>query len=616
MADMHPAAAPPGVQVPPMVLEVIEGAIESALREMEALVDRTARSTVMREANEHVPAIYDARGRAIASVSFTANVDPIFVHWAPSEVRPGDVFLWNHPYQSCGGIGHLPDLCLTLPVFHAGRLVAFVQELGHLQDVGGASVGSMVQAATEVFQEGLLVPPVKLLEGGRRNEAVFAILRANTRFPDLMDGDVDAMIGGCRLGHDRVAWLCAQHGAEVVEAAFEALLARCERTLREEVFPRIPDGRYAYEDFVEYIGVSPQEPREFIRIALALQKSADRLRFDFTGTDAQVRGAINFPADERFYARALVTTFKSVIPEGLVINDGVLRCIDVTLPRGTVLSPEFPAACSYRHYPLIRSFSVALGVLARAMLGQVPQGADNMSGVSFAGLRADGSRWYLSMPLGGGSCGRPFADGTDAVLMTPGRNVPCEYLETYYPLRVHEFGLNSGSGGAGLHRGGLGYRIVLEFLEDATLSVRTDRHYLAPAGVNGGRAALPASFVLDAGTAAERALPGKRDGIPVKAGMRLLVTSPGGGGWGDPLRRDPALVERDLRQGLVDEAAVREVYGVEPGDAAATERRRAGLAARRGALPMFDRGEAFAGYLREGRLALAVADDEPPAKGF
>ena len=612
------ASARPGSRsrpLSPMLIEVVEGAIESALREMEAQVDRTARSTVMREANEHVPAIYDAVGRSIASVSFTANVDPILKLWASDDVHPGDLFLWNHPYQSFGGIGHLPDLCLTLPVFHEGRVVAFVQEMGHVQDIGGMQVGSMVQRATEVFQEGLLIPPVKLFEQGRRNDAVWQILRSNTRFPDLLDGDVDAMISGCRLGAERIEWLCRQHGTDDILAAFDMLLERCERSLREDVFPRIPDGRYTYEDFIEYVDVSPEEPRQFIRIAMTLEKRQDRMHFDFTGTDRQVKGAINFPADERFYARALVTTFKSIVPEGLVINDGVLRCVDVTLPKGTVLSPEFPAACSYRHYPLIRSFSVALGVLARAMLGQVPQGADNMSGVSFSGEFESGERWYLSMPLGGGSCGRPFADGTDAVLMTPGRNVPCEYLETYYPLRAHEFGLNPDSGGAGLRRGGLGYRIVIEFLRDARLSVRTDRHYLAPAGVNGGRAAKSAEFVLNPGLDNERRLPGKLDGVSVRAGEQLLITSPGGGGWGDPLARDPALVELDVLRGLVTPDAATKFYGVIPGDARATTELRSERLVSGRVLPMFDRGEAFYRYLADGVLTLSVPDDQPPAPG-
>jgi len=599
----------------PMVIEIIEGAIESALREMEAQVDRTARSTVMREANEHVPAIYDARGQSIASVSFTANVDPILKLWAPEDIKPGDLYVWNHPYQSFGGIGHLPDICLTVPVFHDGRLVAFVQEMGHVQDIGGMAVGSMIQKATEVFQEGLLMPPVKLVDAGVRNEAVFKILMANTRFPDLLEGDVDAMIGGCRLGAERIKWLCSMHGSQTVLDVFDVLLLRCERALREAVFPKVPNGRYVYEDFIEYVDVSPEEPRQFIRIALTLEKSDTGMRFDFTGTDSQVRGAINFPADERFYARALVTTFKSIIPEGLVINDGVLRCIDVILPKGTVLSPEFPAACSYRHYALIRSFSVALGVLARAMQGQVPQGADNMSGVSFSGERASGERWYLSMPLGGGSCGRPFADGTDAVLMTPGRNVPCEYAETYYPLRIMEFGLNPDSGGAGKHRGGFGYRILVRFLEDTRVSVRTDRHYLAPAGVNGGRAAKSAEFVINPGTAKERSLPGKLDGTPVRAGDVLLITSPGGGGWGNPLERDVAQVELDLRRGLISAVCAEHLYGVLPGDSAATQSNRRELERAQGPLPMFDRGERFAHYARQGLVSLSVPDSEPIASG-
>lgn len=599
-----------------MVLEIIEGAIESAMREMEAQVDRTARSTVMREANEHVPAIYDAQGRSIASVSFTANVDPIIRLWKPEEVRPGDVFVWNHPYQSFGGIGHLPDICLTVPVFSDGRVVAYVQEMGHVQDVGGALVGSMIQTATEVFEEGLLIPPAKLIDDGVPNVALLNVILANTRFPDLLRGDIDAMIGGCRLGAERLQWLCEQYGTDVVEHAFEGLLHRCETALRSEVLPKIPAGRFTYEDFVEYVDVSPSEERDFIRIALTMERRDDRLHFDFSGTDRQVKGAVNFPADERFYARALVTTFKAFLPEGLVVNDGVLRVVDVRLPKGTVLSPEFPAACSYRHYPLIRSFSVALGVLARAMAGQVPQGADNMSGVSFTGSHPDtGARWYLSMPLGGGSCGRPFADGTDAVLMTPGRNVPCEYAELYYPLRVHEFGLNPDSGGAGLRRGGLGYRILLEALSPLTVSVRTDRHYLQPAGVNGGCAAKGADFVLNPGTSSERLLPGKQDGVSMRAGDKLLITSPGGGGWGDPLLRSIDLVELDVRRGLVTVEAAKRDYGVVVDDAAETDRLRKSLLSTRRPLPMFDRGARFKEYAELGKLSLTVSDEEPIARG-
>lgn len=598
-----------------MVTEIIEGAVESTLREMEALVDRTARSTVMREANEHVPAIYDAEGYAIASVSFTANVDPILKLWPREEIKPGDLYVWNHPYQSYGGIGHLPDICLTRPVFFDGQLVAFVQEMGHVQDVGGMAVGSMVQQATEVFQEGLMIPPIKLIDGGDRNHAAFKIMIANSRFPDLLEGDVDAMIGGCQLGADRIRWLCEMHGVATVQSVFQVLLSRCERALREEVFPKITDGRYAYEDFIEYVDVTPTEPRQFIRVALAMEKSADGIHFDFTGTDRQVSGAINFPADERFYARALVTTFKSIIPEGLVINDGVLRCVDVTLPKGTVLSPEFPAACSYRHYPLIRSFSVVLGVLARAMNGQVPQGADNMSGVSFYGTRPDGERWYLSMPLGGGSCGRPFADGTDVVLMTPGRNVPCEFIESYYPLRVLEFGLNRDSGGAGMHRGGLGYRIVLSFLEEMSISVRTDRCYLAPAGVNGGRAARPAEFIINPGQDDERRLPGKLDGTAVKAGDQLLITSPGGGGWGDPLHRKYEDVFLDVSRGLVSLESAKQFYRVIPGDELKTDELREIALKEQGSLAMFDRGECFYSYQEQGLVSLQTPDSEPTARG-
>lgn len=592
----------------PATLEIVEGVLESAMKEIEAQVERTARSTNIREANDHVPAIFDARGRSVASVSFTANVDPVLKRWRPEDVHPGDVFLWNHPYESDGGIGHLPDLCLTLPVFVDGRLVAWVQELGHVQDIGGIVPGSLSQTATEIFQEGLIVPPLKLYERGLRNEAVHRLLLANTRFPDDMEGDIDAMLSGARLGVTRLEWLCAQHGVANVERAFEVLIERCRRTLLEAIFPQIPDGSYEYEDFVEYVDVSPEEPRPFIRIFLRMTKSADRLLFDFTGTDAQVRGSINFPADARFYARALLSTFKALQPD-LLVNDGVLDVVEVRVPEGTVLNPRFPAACSYRHYPLIRCFSVVLGALARALGGRVPQGADNMSGISFSGVRpGTGQTWYLSMPLGGGSCGRPAADGTDTVLMTPGRNVPSEYGETFYPLRIREFGLNPDSGGPGRHRGGLGYRILIEFLAPARVRVRTDRHYLEPTGVDGGMPGGTAQFVINPGTPRARALPGKSDAGEVEAGDVLLVTSPGGGGWGDPLERAADLVELDIQRGLVTPDAARRHYGIVAGDPAATAALRRELATRRGPRPMFDRGDRYRDYVRRGVIQPRTSD--------
>ena len=601
-------------QLTPMLLDIVEGAVESSMKEIEAQVERTARSTNIREANDHVPAIYDALGRSVASVSFTANVDPILKRWPPDQVRPGDVFLWNHPYQSDGGIGHLPDLCFTIPVIVDGELVAFVQELGHVQDIGGSVPGSLSQTAKDIFSEGLIVPPVKYYDAGVRNDAVFQILKSNTRFPDDLEGDVDAMISGAKLGVERMEWLCRQYGTKLVRESFDALIARCEKTLKDDVLPRIPNGTYTYEDFVEYVDVVPQEPRKFIRIALTMHKTNDKIRFDFTGTDKQVVGSINFPADERFYARALVTTFKAFFRDRFVINDGVLRIIEVKVPEGTVLNPKFPAACSYRHYPLIRCFSVVLGVLARAMKGQVPQGADNMSGLSVSGIHPDTSEpWYLSMPLGGGSCGRPFADGTDTVLMTPGKNVPSEYGEHFYPFTILEFGLNPDSGGAGKSRGGLGYRIVMRFDAAAQVRVRTDRYYMEPAGVNGGKAGKAAEFVFNRGQPNERVLPGKTDDGWAVPGDVLLITSPGGGGWGDPLERPAIDVERDVANGLIGDQSARDDYGVVAGDAAATKKLRDKIRATRGPLPMFDRGPKFRKLLDQGMVTLSVPDHHPLA---
>lgn len=602
--------------ITPLLLEVVEGVVESSMKEIEAQVERTARSTNIREANDHVPAIYDAQGRSVASVSFTANVDPIFRLWKREEIRDGDVYLWNHPYESDGGVGHLPDLCFTLPVIVDGEIVAFVQEMGHVQDVGGPIPGSLSQSAQELFAEGLIIPPSKFMDQGVRNEALYQIMRANTRFPADMEGDVDAIVNGAKLGVQRIKWLCSQYGAAKIKKAFETLIERCETTMREDVLPLIPDGTYEHEDFVEYVDVNPEEERNFIRIKVRMTKTPDEIMFDFAGTDDQVSGSINFPADDRFYARALVTTFKAFIKDDFVINDGVLNVIKVNAPHGSVLNPKFPAACSYRHYPLIRCFSVVLGAIAKSLDGEVPQGADNMSGLSLSGVHQDtGEPWYVAIPLGGGSCGRPHADGLDTVLMTPGKNVPNEYAESYFPFQVLEFGMNPDSGGPGLKRGGLGYRILIKFDADTIVRVRTDRFYLEPIGVNGGTAGGAAEFVINPGAADEIRLPGKSDDGRAKAGDILLITSPGGGGFGDPLARNAALVEEDVENGLVSERSAREDYGVVVGDAAATTALRAEMAGNRASLGMFDRGEKFKKLVADGALTLTVSDEVAVAAG-
>ena len=261
--------------------------VESTRREMELQIERTARSVVIREGRDYRVGIFDRHGRNVSSASGAAHVDPILQNYAIEDVEDGDVFIWNDPFKSAGGLTHLPDLCITQPIFWNGDLVAYVQSFGHVTDVGGLTPGSVMIGATDIHQEGIIIPPVKIFSRGEVVEPLYRTIVNNSRYPDDVRGDLDAEIMACRIGVSRIRTLFDRYGPEVVDACFEELLERCARALREVAFPQIPDGAYPFEDFVEIAGAVPAEPREFIRLKVTMIKSDDHITFDFTGTDAQ-----------------------------------------------------------------------------------------------------------------------------------------------------------------------------------------------------------------------------------------------------------------------------------------------------------------------------------------
>lgn len=601
-------------KISPILLEVIEGTIESSMVEMNLQVDRTARSTVIREQHDHRAGIFDARGRSVSSVSFAANVDPILNRYPPEGIREGDIFIWNDCYKSEGGITHLPDICVTTPVVYEGMVMAFVQVFGHVEDVGGIVTGSLPITSTEIYQEGIMIPPVKLYDQGRLNNPLYETILNNSRFPDSLRGDIDAEVSSLKIGVRRLTEILNRYGREAVEECFEFLLERCARDLKEVAFPQIPDGVYPFEDFLEYGGIVAAEPRRFLRIKATLTKTPDQVTFDFTGTDAQVKGSLNWPGNERYYAKFLGTLFKPLIPE-VIINDGALRVIRVISPKGTLLSPEFPAACSNRHWTLLRMMDTGMGCLAKALRGQVPGASEAITIWGFFGCDARGKPFFLREITGAGSGGRSYADGSDAVDIAPeSKNMPCEFAETFFPVTVNRLGLRQDSGGPGIYRGGLGYYKELTFLAGGTFIVEADRVSIPPWGVHGGKPGMGNRFVLNPETHREKVL-SKTDGEPIRAGDRLRILTPGGGGWGDPLERDPEAARLDAIRGLVSPEAVRKDYGVvlDPQslmlDLPGTQQRREELRAQRGPLKVIDRGEGFEQLLREGQITLTVPDE-------
>jgi N-methylhydantoinase B len=602
-----------GPGVDPILLEIVEGTLASIEREVESAIGRTARSPMIRDAHDYRAGIHDRRLRKLTGRSYSALVHPVVRDHPVEGMRPGDVFFHNDVYLSEGGIGHLPDLCVTVPVFHGGEVVAFVQAFGHHDDIGGAVPGSMPSHATSVFEEGLMVPPIRLWDAGVRNEAALRIMTRNSRMPESLAADLDAECSACLLGSRRLAELFDRYGRPTVEACFDAIVDKTTETFRREILAKIPDGTWVWEDYAEHDGVDP--PRLHAqRITLTkTPEGGGRLLLDFTGTSPQAKGPINHCgnyADGNFLKKWLAPVLRNLAdtPERaaeLEVNEGVVPLLELRFPpSGTLLTPVFPAPTNARTFVILRLLGVLAGALAKAVDGRMPADQETIRYTGVYGSDAAGRPYLMREVLGGGSGGRWYADGEDTIHVVPdSRNIPVEFAESRWPLVVERLGLAVDSGGPGRRRGGLGYEKHIRMLRDARFMSIADRSLLACWGVRGGRAGRPFSVVIDPGGPRERPVDALADAEQVRAGEVIRIRTTGGGGWGDPLDRPYDEVARDLRWGKVSFQGARDDYGVVAGgtgedpavDEAASDALRASLRARRGdAEPFFDRGPGYA----------------------
>jgi N-methylhydantoinase B len=620
-----------GASADPVVLEIVQGSLASVEREVETAIARTARSPMIRDAHDFRAGIHDRLLRKLTGRSYSALVHPVARDFPLEEMRPGDVFFHNDVYRSEGGIGHLPDLCVTVPVFAptAGSVVAFVQAFGHHDDIGGAVPGSMPSHATSVFEEGLMVPPIRLWEGGRPNRAAMTIMTRNSRMPESLAADLDAECSACLMGARRLEDLFERYGRDVVESCFDAIIDRTTQTYRREILGKIPVGQWVWEDYAEHDGVD--EPKlHGQRITLTRTPPDDpdgeRLVVDFDGTSPQAKGPINHCgdfADGVFLKKWLAPILRNLAetPQRMAeldVNEGVVPLIEMRFPaKGTLLTPVYPAPTNARTFVILRLLGVLAGVLAKAVDGEMPADQETIRYTGVYGIDADDRPYLMREVLGGGSGGRPHGDGEDTIHVVPdSRNLPTEFTESRFPFVVERLGLAVDSGGPGLHRGGLGYDKQLRMLRDAHFMSIADRSILACWGVRGGRAGRPFRVTIDPGGPREREVDALADAEPVRAGELIRIQTTGGGGWGDPLRRDPALVVRDVRWGKVSPAGARADYGVVltgtvgagdlAVDADVTRSLRASLAASRpDDEPFFDRGPGYA-HLSGGAAAADV----------
>ena len=610
----------------PIELEVITGTIRTAELEIEAAVERTARSPMIRDQHDYRVALFDAKGRKLTGRSYAALVEPVFEYFDEGDIHPGDIFFWNDPYNSAGGIGHIPDLCTTIPIFHGDRLIGFSQVFGHHDDVGGSVPGSLPAHATDMWTEGLVVPPIKIYERGKINEAVFKIISRNSRLSEHLRGDLDAEIGAARLGSQRIVALAERYGVDALEAAYNAIIENCAETIRRELLPMIRDGVYAWEDYIEDDGV---EGPQMHTLRLTMTKTADKIVLDFTGTSKEAKGPINWPidyADGKFARKWMGPVLRSLAatPERAAeidMNEGVLDVIELKFPpKGTLVSPNFGKATGLRFFPLLRSLGIFAALLAKATGGRMPADHETIRIWGLHGGRIGHDFFLFREVLGGGGPGRPWADGSDVVHVVPNsRNLPAEFSETRYPVIVERLGLAMDSGGAGCRRGGFGYDKRVRALEDCEALSNADRALINTYGVNGGKYGGTYSLEIDGTDGTQRTLAGMEDRVPVAAGSTIRIRTTGGGGWGDPLVREPEMVRYDVQCGLVSEQAARDDYGVVLGregrrytvDHAETDRLRARIRAERGPLPMFSRGPYAEQMKQRNAIARPAGHDDP-----
>ncbi|MEO9470016.1 hydantoinase B/oxoprolinase family protein [Parasphingorhabdus sp.] len=578
------------VDIDPVTLDIIENALRNARVEMDATLVRTAMSPGIREQGDAFPLIADHTGKMIVG-QFGSYIGP-FLEGFDGTVEDGDMIFLSDPYSVAGAISHSNDWLVLLPVFKDGRVIAYTSMFGHQSDIGGKVVGSMPINAHSIFEEGVRIPPVKIWKKGEYNEDLIKLVMHQTRKPDWCQADLNALIASCRVASRRVVEMAERFGDDVYVSATQELLARNHRAMKALIGQAIGEEPVSFEDYLcdDGMGSGPY------KIKCTMWREGDKVILDFAGTDPQSQASINFLLNESMFKMFFGIYMIMVFDPQILFNDGFYDLIDVRIPEGSLLKPQFPAALSGRTHALGRIFDILGG-----LLGQKTPEFLNAAGFSssphlfYSGNDKKGD-WFQLFQIGfGGIPGRPMGDGPDGHSLWPGfTNVPNEFLERYFPLLIERYETKADSGGAGLHRGGNGIHMTYRFLAAGTISIHDDRWFVPPWGVNGGEPGKRARKILEKADGTSVIVGNKIEEVAVEEGDQLHFITWGGGGWGDPLERDPALVGKEITQGLVTPDGAKE-YGVIADangvvDAAATEALRAEMAAKRGPLPLFDYG--------------------------
>jgi len=550
-----------------VTLAVLKGRLEQIADEMDATLFRTAFNPIIAEAHDASHGLYDAE-TGDTLVQGKSGL-PIFVGVMAFAVRAtiakaargtlvdGDVFIFNDPYD--GGT-HLSDFKLVRPYFHDGRVFCWLASVGHWHDVGGNVPGNYNPVASESYQEGVHIPPVKLVDAGRLNDDIVEILSCNSRQPTSLYGDLNGQVNALDLGAKRLGELIAEYGAETIATAFAELRAMAARLMRAHIRD-LPDGTYSAEDFLDNDGIADRP----LRIALDLTVTGDRLTMDFSRSAAPCAGPVNIARSTAIASCyvALKHVFRDV-----PANAGCLEPVDFVIPEPSILAARAPKPVGGYTETILRVIDVVFQALAHAAPDRVNGCAyGTINALSLAGHRRDGRRWVMFSFFGGGLGGNPEGDGLNHgnAPISTATIPPLEILEAAYPVMFTHWALRPDSGGPGRHRGGLGAVYELELLEEqADIFLFGERGRFAPPGVVGGRPGALNRFTYPEGSALKSPpMASKMVGLSITRGQRLRLETPGGGGYGDPRQRPAEAVRRDLRLGYLTPEAAKRDYGTD-----------------------------------------------------
>ena len=554
--------------VDPVTLEIISNALRSITDETFVALMKSAYSTNIKERRDHSTAIMDAKGRLVVQaaqalpihIASMSGLIACLLDKYGGDVHEGDLFIANDPHTAGGT--HLPDINYAMPVFVEGALFGFVANLAHHADVGGMAPGSMAGGMSEIFQEGLRIPVVRLFRRGELQRDVLDLLLLNVRVPEERRGDHYAQIAACRLGARRLREVVAHYSAGVIRTAFDEIIARTERRLRDAV-AGVPDGEYRFEDVLDGDGAGTAD----VPIRLEITIAGDRAHFDFAGTSPQVRGNVNVTMNAT--QAAVCYALKAMLDPEVPNNQGVLAVADIDAAPGTLLNARFPAPVASRAHTCQRIIDVVLGAFAQALPGKVIGAANGANTTAvFSGIDPRSGKGYLYLEtLGGGMGARAARDGKDGVQVhiTNTSNLPVEAIEQEYPLRVEEYGLIEDSGGAGRRRGGLGLRRVVRPVgHDCIFNGVGERFRHRPWGVFGGEPGASGRFLLRDAGGAETKLPDKCGEHRLARTEAVVIETPGAGGYGPPAERDPVLVAADRESMKFTEGFIARHYEGDP----------------------------------------------------